>query len=70
MYINTKKLFRYFVLLIIGFSILFYGLINLVIEDHSMKTLSDEEIIERAKDLGMMGIEDKILKEMDSDKDK
>ncbi len=70
MYINTKRLYRYFVLLIIGFSLLFYGIINLVIKDHSMETMSDEEIIERAKDLGMIGIDDKILKEMDIDKDK
>jgi len=56
MYINVKKIYRYFALLVIGMSLIFYGIIDMVIEDHSMDVMSDAEIIERARELGMVGI--------------
>jgi len=56
MYINVKKIYRYFALLVIGMSLIFYGIIDMVIEDHSMDIMSDAEIIERARELGMVGI--------------
>lgn len=61
MYINVKKIYRYFALLIIGLSLVFYGIIDMVIEDHSMDVMSDAEIIERARELGMVGINEVYL---------
>jgi hypothetical protein len=56
MYINIKKIYRYFILLAIGLSMFFYGVIQLTIEDKSAVEPTDEEIIERAKELGMISI--------------
>lgn len=67
MYINMKKIFRYGVLLMIGLSMMFYGMIELVIKDHSKETPSDAEVIRRARELGMVGIDEKILKEYETD---
>ncbi len=61
MYINMKRIYRYAMLLVIGLSIFFYGVIEAVIVDHSMKEPSDAEIIERARELGMIGINEYYL---------
>ena len=61
MYINMKKIYRYFAMLVIGLSLVFYGVIEAVIEDHSMKQPTDAEIIERARELGMIGIDEYYL---------
>ncbi|MCH4890525.1 hypothetical protein EZV73_23290 [Acidaminobacter sp. JC074] len=66
MYINMKRIYRYGVLLVIGLSLFFYGLIQMTIEDHSMKEPSDAEIIERARELGMISINEYYL-EKDSE---
>lgn len=65
MNINIKKMIRYFMMLLIGFSLVFYGIIEFVIEDHSQKELSDFEIIEKARELGMVGINEQVLKELE-----
>lgn len=62
MYINMKKIYRYFAMLVVGLSLVFYGVIEAVIEDHSMKQPSDAEIIERARGLGMIGVDEYYLK--------
>ena len=67
MYINMKKIYRYTTLLIIGLSIFFYGVIDAVIVDHSMKEPSDTEIIERARELGMIGINEYYLEKNSED---
>lgn len=59
MYLNMKKIYFFGVLMVIGFSIFFYGIINLIIEDHSGETISDEEVIIRARQLGMIKFEEK-----------
>ncbi len=61
MYINMKKIYRYFAFLVIGLSMLFYGIIQVVIEDKSMQQPTDAEIIERARELGMIGINEYYL---------
>ncbi len=61
MYINVKKIYRYFALLVVGLSLVFYGIIDMVIEDHSMDVMSDSEVIERARELGMVGINEVYL---------
>ncbi len=65
MYINIKKIYRYFALLVIGLSLVFYGVIDMVIEDHSMDQISDEEVIERARELGMVGINELYLEKLE-----
>lgn len=49
-----------------GMTLFFYGLIDLVIEDHSMKEPTDSEIIERARALGMVGIDEVILEDLEN----
>lgn len=61
MYLNMKKIYRYFALLIIGLSMVFYGIIQLVIVDHSMDQPTDAEIIERARSLGMINLNEYYL---------
>lgn len=61
MYINMKKVYRFGVLLVIGLSMIFYGIIQMVEKDNSAVELSDQEIILRARELGMLGLEDKLL---------
>ncbi|MBN2793857.1 MAG: hypothetical protein JXR88_00525 [Clostridia bacterium] len=58
MYINMKKIYFLGVMMVIGFSLFFYGVINLVIQDHSKERISDEEIIIRARQLGMIKFEE------------
>lgn len=67
MYINMKKIYRYGVLLIIGMSFIFYGIIQGLIKDHAYVEPTDQEIIQRARALGMVGLEERILLELESD---
>lgn len=67
MYINMKKVYRYGILLVIGLSLIFYGTIKFVIKDHSQVEPSDQEIIQRARGLGMLGLEDKLLLDAEED---
>lgn len=52
-----KKIYFLGVMMVFGFSLFFYGVINLVIQDHSKETISDEEVIVRARQLGMIKFE-------------
>ena len=61
MYINMKRIYRYGVLLVLGLSMVFYGTIQLVIKDHSAEEPTDQEIIQKARELGMMGLKEKLL---------
>lgn len=65
MYINVKKIYRYFTLLVIGLSLVFYGVINFVIDDHSMDQISDAEVIQRARELGMVGINEVLIEKLE-----
>lgn len=58
---NTKRVFSYFVLLIFGLSLVSYGILS-YFEDQKVfqGSLSDDQIIERAKALGMVEIKDQI----------
>ncbi len=60
--VNIRKLIKYWVLLVIGLSLIFYGVIGYY-ENRQliMQNISDEEIIERAKGLGMIEIKDQVL---------
>lgn len=52
-------------MLVIGLSCFFYGIINVVIEDHSMDQPTNAEIIQRARELGMVGINEVYLEKLE-----
>lgn len=56
---NFKKFTKYIVLLIIGMSFIIFGILNIAI-DINTKELTEQEIIEKAKELGMVEIKDTI----------
>lgn len=58
---NTRRVLAYFLLLILGISIMFYGIISYFADMNSFNSsLSDDEIITRAKALGLVEIKDLI----------
>ena len=64
---NTKRLLGYFVLLLIGISMMFYGIISYYEDFRGFRsTLSDEEIIMRAKSLGMVEVKE-LIKDDEND---
>lgn len=65
MYINMKKIIRYALLFVVGMSLFFYGMISWIIEDHSAEEPTDAEIIERARALGMVGLDEVILENLE-----
>lgn len=63
---NTKRMFIYFILLIIGLSLMAYGVVSFYDDRRSFEAvLTDEEIILRAKALGLVEVTDKINGEKD-----
>ncbi len=63
---NTKRIFIYFLLLIIGLSLMAYGVLSYYDDRHSFEaSLSDDEIILRAKALGLVEVTEKIKGEKD-----
>lgn len=60
MNINYKKISYYFLLLIIGMSFIVFGVINIAIDRNNIE-LTDNEIIERAKDLGMVEFKEIVI---------
>jgi hypothetical protein len=60
--VNTKKIMRALILLVVGLSLMFYGIIGFFADYVSThQKISDTEIIERAKDLGMVEPKEIIL---------
>lgn len=56
---DVKKVFSLFLFLILGLSLLFYGIFSYTIDMKIYKSeLSDREIIERAKALGMVELKE------------
>lgn len=63
---NTKRIFCYFVLLIIGLSLMTYGVLSYYDERRTFEaSITDEEIILRAKALGLVEVTEKIKGESD-----
>lgn len=58
MEINMRKMIRYAIIMVIGMSLTVYGVIDLTVSKYGPKPMSDAEIIERAKDLGMVDIKE------------
>ncbi|HAE43535.1 MAG TPA: hypothetical protein DCG34_11570 [Clostridiales bacterium] len=59
--VRTKRLFGYFVLLILGISLMFYGVISYFADLRTFESrISDDEIIMRAKALGLVEVKELI----------
>ncbi|MBS7528176.1 hypothetical protein KHM83_15925 [Fusibacter paucivorans] len=64
--VNTKKIMRALILLVAGLSLMFYGIIGYFADYVSThQRIADTEIIERAKELGMVEPRDIILDEQE-----
>ncbi|GAU79317.1 hypothetical protein [Fusibacter sp. 3D3] len=60
--VNLNRLFKYWLFLIIGLSLIFYGIIGNYENNRQIHmNLSDNEIIERAKALGMVDLKDQLI---------
>jgi methionine synthase II (cobalamin-independent) len=63
---NRKKMFRYFLLLLVGLTLTVNGLIGYYYDTAKFKNaITDEEVIERAKALGYVEIKEQIEGETD-----
>lgn len=59
---KKNKTIGAFIGLIFGLSLIFYGLTGITIEKNMEENIiSDEEVIERARDLGMVELTEKIM---------
>ncbi len=67
MELNIKYMIRYFVLLILGMTLVIYGIVDIVSAKYATPPLSDKQIIQRAKDLGMVEMKDTLMPEMTND---
>ncbi len=56
--INVKKIVKYFALLMVGMSLIAYGVIERTSSKYAPEPMSDREIIERAKALGMVDLKE------------
>jgi len=59
MQLNFKKLSLYFTFLVLGMSMISFGLMNIAY-DLQNEEMTDQEIIERAEDLGMVDLKEKL----------
>ena len=62
--VNTKKIMRLFILLVVGLSMMFYGIIGYFAQKIEIaNTLSDAEIIKRAVELGLTDPREQLLEQ-------
>ena len=59
MQLNLKKLSLYFVFLVLGMSMISFGLMNIAY-DLQNEEMTDQEIIQRAEALGMVELKDQL----------
>jgi len=62
---STRNMLISVLFIALGIGLIFNGILELVIEDHSQKTLTDAEVIERAKELGMVDMKEKITNQIE-----
>lgn len=61
---NTKRVFVYFLLLVLGLSMMTFGIISYYFDTKTYESnLTDDEIISRAKALGMVEVKELITNE-------
>ncbi len=61
---SIKSMFRYFIFLVIGMSFIVYGIMEIVTTKNVKPELTDEQIIQRAKELGMIEVKEAWILEM------
>jgi hypothetical protein len=61
MQLNLKRLSLYFVFLVLGMSMISFGLMNIAY-DLQNEEMTDQEIIQRAEDLGMVELKEQLNK--------
>ncbi len=66
--IDMKKIVRFGLLMIVGMTFMVYGMIDFAVDTYGPEPMSDAEIIERAKDLGMVDIKEEWMETTESDK--
>lgn len=60
--VNLNRLFKYWIVLMIGISLIFYGIIGGYENSRQIHMhISDAEIVERAKALGMIDLKDQLI---------
>lgn len=68
--LNKRKIATAFVLMVLGISMIFYGATTLYIDAARFSAkISDEEIIKRAENLGMIKIKDHIKNNQENNKE-
>jgi len=70
MQVNMKKIISYGILLMIGMTLTVYGLIDITVSRYAPEPMSDAEVIERAKELGMVDIKEQWIKSQQESDDK
>ena len=59
MQLNLRKVSIYFIFLVLGMSMICFGLINIAY-DLQNEEMTDEEIIQRAEELGMVELKEQL----------
>jgi len=61
MQLNLKRISLYFMFLVLGMSMISFGLMNIAY-DLQNEEMTDQEIIQRAEDLGMVELKEQLNK--------
>ncbi len=69
MNINYKKILKYSIFMFLGIVLLLYGMLSLVFDDDD-KQMTDQEVINRARELGMVDLNEAYAKWSDEYKEK
>ncbi len=64
----NNKMMKYFVFLVFGMSFVVYGIMDLAFSKYHTPPMTDEEIISKAKELGMIEIKEAWILEMTGEK--
>lgn len=63
-----KRIYKHVLRLLLGIGLFLFGFTNLVIGFTNPRTISDQEIINRAKDLGLVEMKDVYKKSLEEEK--
>jgi hypothetical protein len=66
--VDMKKIMRYGLVMVVGMTVMVYGMIDIAVETYGPRPMSDAEIIQRAKDLGMVDIKEAWMETTETDK--
>ena len=67
---NSKRIFLYFILLVLGLSLIAFGILDFYGDQKVFETsMSDEDVIKRAKELGMVELKSTFTTEPNEDEE-